>query len=881
MAAAEIMTESIASGVPSLHPDHLSLPPLEQEEPGEEMDLRLQEAEDALAHKTAALADLGSMLKRQAAEIVALEKQCGALRAQAAQQPGEADPTKARTERSRADNLERIIRARDEGIAYLRGEVAEKLRRMQRMEKEVSRAQKASAKLAKQLEKLRKENGKLAKQLEKSKVWKLRNWFKRLRGRPPETLPVQTAKVAEPPVPSAKGERIEVTKSTPPLPEPPADKDRALTILPEIPADDLQDIINRVPAQQRAAAADIISFSIVDWEFRFQRPQQLMAEFAARGHRVFYISVSRFEAAESRPRFTVRELRKNLYEVSLATERAPEVYGEIIGGGNADALLASIEDLRRAFHIEDAISWVSVPSWCNLALATRHRWGWRVVYDCMDEWADFDVIHPVLLEAEEKLVTECDLLVVTAQRLQDKWKKQGRDSILVRNAVDYDFYEQQCRPNSLLQDAPHPVIGYYGGIADWFDAELMARVARARPGWTFVLIGGVFNVDMTELEALPNVRLLGQQPYETMPLYLYHFDVCIIPFKINAITEATDPVKFYEYVSWGKPVVSTMLPELNVHRDHLYLARDADDFVVKIEAALVENDAGVIERRRALARQHTWRERVGVIKAGLTSTTPKASIIIVTYNGLALTKLCLESVLRNTSHANFEIIVVDNHSVDGTPAYLRHLARSVPNLRVILNPENRGFAAANNQGIAAATGEHLVLLNNDTIVPPAWLQRLLHHLQDLDVGLVGPMTNFVGNEAKLSCSYKTIAEMESFARSHTWQRDGEAADIAMLAMFCVAFRRATLERVGPLDEQFGIGMFEDDDYAMRIRQAGLKVVCAADVFVHHFGQAAFGKLIDSGEYNPLFERNRALFEAKWKAPWRAHQHGQLNFTRHF
>ena len=167
-------------------------------------------------------------------------------------------------------------------------------------------------------------------------------------------------------------------------------------------------------------------------------------------------------------------------------------------------------------------------------------------------------------------------------------------------------------------------------------------------------------------------------------------------------------MKFYEYVSWGKPVVSTMLPELNVHRDHLYLARDADDFVLKIEAALAENDAGVVARRRALARQHTWRERVGVIKAGLTSTTPKASIIIVTYNGLALTKLCLESVLRNTSHANFEIIVVDNHSVDGTPAYLRHLARSVPNLRIILNQENRGFAAANNQGLAAATGEHLV-----------------------------------------------------------------------------------------------------------------------------------------------------------------------------
>ncbi|MFY9557772.1 MAG: glycosyltransferase, partial [Blastocatellia bacterium] len=195
----------------------------------------------------------------------------------------------------------------------------------------------------------------------------------------------------------------------------------------------------------------------------------------------------------------------------------------------------------------------------------------------------------------------------------------------------------------------------------------------------------------------------------------------------------------------------------------------------------------------------------------------------------------------------------------------------------ILNPKNEGFARANNQGIARSTGEYLVLLNNDTIVPPGWLSRLLRHLHNTGVGIVGPVTNFVGNEAKIEAPYETWSEMEEFTRQVTWARDGQAAEIHMLAMFCVAMRRGTYQLVGPLDEQFGIGMFEDDDYAQRVKAAGLRVMCAADVFVHHFGQAAFKKLIERGEYDDLFERNRNLYEAKWNVEWIPHKNSQLKF----
>jgi GT2 family glycosyltransferase len=99
----------------------------------------------------------------------------------------------------------------------------------------------------------------------------------------------------------------------------------------------------------------------------------------------------------------------------------------------------------------------------------------------------------------------------------------------------------------------------------------------------------------------------------------------------------------------------------------------------------------------------------------------------------------------------------------------------------------------------------------------------------------------------------------------------------MRAMFCVALRRDTFEDVGPLDERFGIGMFEDDDYAHRVRAAGRRVICARDVFVHHVGQAAFKKLIERGEYNELFEQNRQLYQTKWGVTWTPHRHGELKW----
>lgn len=764
----------------------------------------------------------------------------------------------AETTRHTVHRLQATLAERDKAVHWLEAEVAELNRRRQALEAV---------------------NESLTSQLDAifaSAAWKLLMRYRRLRTRlgipDKQTSPATRRAMAAPaPADAVAGSSSHI---------PPATGYGSVTLLPKPRLAEAAKVLELDPVSTGRRKHDVICFSIIDWEFRYQRPQQVMSQFAAHGHRVFYISTSRFHSPDQGAAPRVRLIKENVWEVQLTTSAPIDAYGDPRQADVEASLHASLAALRREYHITSAVSYVMIASWAQTALDARDAWHWPVVYDCMDEWENFPGIRPAVLRAERALVDNCNLLIVTAARLEAKWTGRARAMVLARNGVDFDFYAERCQPNTLLDGVAHPIVGYYGAIAEWFDIDLMTRIARERPQYHFVLLGGVFDVDTKALAALPNVSLLGQQPYQTMPQYAWHFDVCIIPFKVNPITDATDPVKLYEYLSAGKPVVSVAMEEVKPYRDLIYIAEDADDFLAQLDTAVADTDQALAERRRAFARQNSWTDRYTRIETALAAALPSVSIIVITYNNLGVTKLCLDSVLRNSQHPNIELIVVDNASTDGTPEWLREMAASHPEVRIILNDENHGFPKANNQGLAISTGDHLVLLNNDTVVPPGWLARLVNHLADPEVGLVGPVTNFVGNEAKVEVAYRSWAEMEQFARDRARRWDGQCADIHMLAMFCLAMRRDTFEKLGPLDEQFGIGMFEDDDYARRAREAGLRVVCAADAFVHHIGQATFKTLIQQGDYDELFARNRRSYERKWSVSWAPHRHAALHFERH-
>ncbi|WP_425060460.1 hypothetical protein SCACP_11740 [Sporomusa carbonis] len=234
------------------------------------------------------------------------------------------------------------------------------------------------------------------------------------------------------------------------------------------------------------------------------------------------------------------------------------------------------------------------------------------------------------------------------------------------------------------------------------------------------------------------------------------------------------------------------------------------------------------------------------------------SIIILTYNKLDYNKLCIESIRQYTEADSYEIIVVDNHSTDGTVEWL--LCQQ--DIRVILNDKNVGFPAGCNQGIKVANGNSILLLNNDTIVTPNWLSNLKKCLfSSDDIGAVGPITNCCSNFQSIPCEYYSIEEMICFARQVNISNPELWENRVRLIGYCLLIKAEVISKIGLLEEAFSPGNYEDDDYSLRIRNAGYRLVLCRDTFIHHFGGTSFGE--QAVQYNSLLETNKRKFIEKW------------------
>ena len=236
------------------------------------------------------------------------------------------------------------------------------------------------------------------------------------------------------------------------------------------------------------------------------------------------------------------------------------------------------------------------------------------------------------------------------------------------------------------------------------------------------------------------------------------------------------------------------------------------------------------------------------------------SILIATHNQLECTRQCLDSIRRFTDEA-YEIVVVDNASTDGTVEYLRSMAA----IRLIVNETNRGFPAAVNQAIAVARGSQVLLLNNDTIVTTGWLRRMLRALgSEPAIGLVGPCSNLVSGPQQVATSYHQLGALDGFAWDWGKAHEGQRLEVTRLVGFCLLIKRAVIGTIGVLDERFGMGCFEDDDYCLRAIQAGFRAVIAADAFIHHHG----GQTMRAGsvDFSRLMAENERKFREKWSRP---------------
>jgi len=608
---------------------------------------------------------------------------------------------------------------------------------------------------------------------------------------------------------------------------------------------------------------DVLVFPNVDWHDRFQRPQHLSVELAKMGARVFYFC-NRFLPSLCVYKPNVSEVALNIYWTMLpGSLHPPDIYTDIPSELQVAAIAEGIQRVRERFKIGAVLSIVDYPFWAPIVRQVPNT---LVLYDCMDAYSSFANAGRPARELERDVVTEADIVVCSSEHLRNNMRRYGRESILVRNGVTVSHFEK--RPELLAFERRRPTAGYWGATAEWTDIELLIHAAQQLPDIDFVLIGEVMRIDVSELAALPNVRMIGEVPYRELSGYLHGFDVSLLPYRVCEYALASDPMKVWEYMSAGKPVVAVRFPEIERLHELITLTSTRAEFVEGIRRGIAENDPVRRERRIAYARENSWKSRAAQLHAAVETYIPKVSIIVLNYNQCRFTKVCLESIERFTHYASMEIVVVNNGSTDDTAEFLTSWSSKRSWTRVVTNESNRGFAAGNNCGARAATGEYLIFLNNDTFVTDGWVGDLLAHFRrHPKLGLLGPVTNRSGNESVIPIEYANMEEMAVRARSYTAGHRGELTRPHVLHWFCVMTPRVVWEQVGELDEAFGIGMFEDDDYTYRVRAAGYEVACAEDVFIHHHHSASFGEL-SAAAYDELFAKNRRYFESKW-GQWQA------------
>lgn len=293
---------------------------------------------------------------------------------------------------------------------------------------------------------------------------------------------------------------------------------------------------------------------------------------------------------------------------------------------NEVAVTATVKRAMRTLGFARPLLYTFVPAsaWVARKLGESH-----VVYHCVDEYSKFDGAGDDIAALEAELIAKSDLVITCSSLLQASKSQLNPRCVLVRHGVEHSHFKQALDPATGLpadvRDLPRPLFGFYGLVAEWVDLEAMARVAEAYPHGSLVIVGEHNNANaagMARLRALPNVHFLGRKPYSALPGYCKAFDVALLPFVKNELTENANPLKLREYLAAGLPVVSTDIPEAKAVAERgVYLADGADAFVTRVGEALCRGAGPDRARSDAMARE-SWDEKVADIETLLMELKP-------------------------------------------------------------------------------------------------------------------------------------------------------------------------------------------------------------------------------------------------------------------
>jgi len=373
---------------------------------------------------------------------------------------------------------------------------------------------------------------------------------------------------------------------------------------------------------------NLVYFGPEKWDGLWRNRHQLMSVFAQR-NRVLYVEPRTYLRSAlchwvrgsfwielDQPRVT--RMQGNLYVYHPPTflpisGRSP--LREILNFADNRMLYQTIKRLG----MQSPLVWLSRPSMVDRVGQFNEK---MVIYHVVDEYSAYgdvnETVREVIQDDERQLLRLADLVIVVSQPLLDAKQPYNSNTHLVLNAVNYEAFteilsRQQVQPDDIVS-IPRPIVGYSGLISRRLDLPLLIQLAKAHPEWSLVFVGAVTAATGSDpkfkhLKALPNVFFLGPKPVTSVPLYVAAFDVGLIPYSMAEEARHTSPLKLYDYLACGKPVVSVDIPAVRLYANLIHIVSAPSQFAAAIERALTEPQDDYVVQRKAVAAENTWTQR--------------------------------------------------------------------------------------------------------------------------------------------------------------------------------------------------------------------------------------------------------------------------------
>jgi glycosyltransferase involved in cell wall biosynthesis len=390
---------------------------------------------------------------------------------------------------------------------------------------------------------------------------------------------------------------------------------------------------------------NIICFGFADWDNPYRTNQHHLMERLSKNNRVLFIeSLGLRRPTLQKKDITrifrrlkgwsrgVRRINDNLYVYSPLV--MPFHKYSLVRWFNRRFLNMQLDRIVKKYDFREPILWSYIPN----AVEYLGRWHEKAsVYHCVDDLSANPLIpKETVLSIEKKFLEKVNIVFTTSQALYQEKKKYNPGTYYMPNVADFGHFNKALSDETAIPDdvaeIPAPRLGFIGAISRYkLNFELIERIAEIHPDWSIVLIGakgeGEKETDLGSMEKYGNVHVLGGRPYKMLPGYLKGFDVCLLPNTLNEYTRNMFPMKFFEYLSSGKPVVSTDLAAIAGFKEYFYSSDTIDDYIGNIEKALRETDQGIRQKRIELAQKYTWEARIeemsAVIEKKLTENPEK------------------------------------------------------------------------------------------------------------------------------------------------------------------------------------------------------------------------------------------------------------------